>query len=288
MTSVYIGNLSWDLDHDGVYDAVSQIAEPTNVDLKMNKYGKSLGYAIVTFASPEDAQEVIAQLHGANLEGREVNCREDRGARPKKERAPRQPQQQQQQQQQQQEAPVASNRVYIGNLSWNTTDDILLDALAPFNVVSARVQLQSSGASKGWAIAEFGSVNDAQEAIDTLNGQELDGRDIVVREDCPRNAARAPRQPRQRRERRVLEEGAPSQSVFIGNLSWDMNDEALSELLNGFGVEESSVNLRPDGKSRGFAIARFDSVEEAQRAIDELNGQEVMGRNLLLKFDAKQ
>ena len=74
--------------------------------------------------------------------------------------------------------------------------------------------------------------------------------------------------------------------MFIGNLSWELEDSALAELLGGFGVVQANVQLRPDGKSRGFALATFTSVEEAQRAINELNGEEVLHRNITLKFDA--
>ena len=280
MTSIYLGNLSWGLDDEALGQAIGEIAVPISLEIKRNKYGKSLGYALASFEDEETATAVIAALHGMELDGREVNCREDRGARPKP-------------------APAATNRVFIGNLSWETPDDVLMKIFAEYNIVSAEVQLQNSGQSKGWALAEFGSAEDAQAAIQAMNGAELDGREIICREDRgtpggrksgggrgqPRQ--RQPREPRQPRERRIMAAGAPSTSVFVGNLSWDMNDDGLDELLRDFDVEGASVQTRPDGKSRGYALVQFTSIEEAQRAIDELNGQDVMDRPLLLKFDAK-
>jgi len=282
MSSIYLGNLSWGLDDEALGQAIGEIAVPTSLEIKRNKYGKSLGYALASFEDEESASAVIAELHGKELDGRAVNCREDRGARPKP-------------------APAATNRVFVGNLSWDTPDDVLVKIFADYNIVSAEVQLQPSGQSKGWALAEFGSSEDAQGAIQAMNGAELDGREIICREDRgapggrknggggqgrqPRQ--RQPREPRQPRERRIMAAGAPSTSVFVGNLSWEMNDDGLDELLRDFSVEGSSVQTRPDGKSRGYALVQFSSIEEAQRAIDELNGQEVMERPLLLKFDAK-
>lgn len=289
-TSVYLGNLSWDLDEDALFDTISQIAEPTSVEIKRKRDGRSLGYAIAQFATPEDGQAVIESLHGQNLEGREVNCREDRGERARAPRQPRQPRQPREPREPREEASPAAptNRVYIGNLSWDTDEDLLLDVFADYNVVTANVQRQHSGASKGWALAEFSTEDDAAAAIDAMNGAEIDGREAIVREDRPPQARqRQPRQPRARREPRVIEAGAPSTSVFVGNLSWDMDDASLADELGEYAVVDAVVQQRPDGKSRGYALVQFETVEEAQRAIDELNGAEFMGRNAVLKFDAK-
>jgi nucleolin len=283
MTSIFLGNLSWGLDESALTEAITQFAQPESVDIKRYKGGKSIGYAIASFASEEDAQVVIDNMNGMDLDGREVNCREDRGAR-----APKPQQQQQQQQQRQQQSastPGASNTVFVGNLTWDTTDENLMEIFQDFNVLSATVQRQPNGNSKGWALATFDNVDDTAAAISELNGIDVDGREIVCRED--RGSRGGPRRQRQPRERRVLAEGAPSTSVFVGNLNWDMTDEGLDELLSDFQVDEASVQTRDDGKSRGYALVRFASIEESERAISELNGQEVLGRNLLLKFDAK-
>lgn len=294
MASIYLGNLSWGLDEEALGAAIGETAEAASLEIKRNKYGKSLGYAIASFDSAEDAQAVIAALHGAELDGREVNCREDRGARTKP--AP--------QQQQAAAAPAATNRVFVGNLSWDTTDDILVSVFDQYNVVSAQVQHQPSGASKGWALVEFGTTEDASRAIEDLNGAELDGRDILCRVDrgtpnrtrnnnTARNnnndgGNRRQRQPKQQRPpREPLPEGLPSANIFMGNLSWEVNNDGLDELLNGFDIEEANVQTRPDGKSRGYALVRCASLEEAQRAIEELHGQDMMGRPLVVKFDAK-
>ena len=84
----------------------------------------------------------------------------------------------------------------------------------------------------------------------------------------------------------MIAEGA-STSVFVGNLSWDMDDASLADELADYAFVEAQVQQRPDGKSRGYALVQFETVEEAQRAIEDLNGADFMGRNAVLKFDAK-
>lgn len=80
-----------------------------------------------------------------------------------------------------------AKKLYVGNLSYNTTDDSLKNAFAAFgNVVSATVITDKmSGRSKGFGFVEMSSDEEAQAAIDKMNGQEVDGRPLKVNEARP-------------------------------------------------------------------------------------------------------
>lgn len=77
-------------------------------------------------------------------------------------------------------------RLFVGSLAWATTDDGLEAAFAPFGVVtSAKVITdRETGRSRGFGFVEMD--NGAEDAIDALNGSDLDGRQIVVNEARPR------------------------------------------------------------------------------------------------------
>lgn len=77
-------------------------------------------------------------------------------------------------------------KLYVGNLSYNTTDATLNDLFAPFGQVeSARVITdRDSGTSKGFGFVEMSNA-DAQKAMGALNGREIDGRAIRVNEAKP-------------------------------------------------------------------------------------------------------
>lgn len=87
-----------------------------------------------------------------------------------------------------------ANKLFVGGLAWATTDDKLRDLFAQVGtVVSATVITDKfSGRSKGFGFVEMSSDAEAQEAIKKLNGQELDGRTVVVNEARPQ----APREDR--------------------------------------------------------------------------------------------
>lgn len=80
-----------------------------------------------------------------------------------------------------------AKRLYVGGLSWNTTDDSLGAAFAQAgNVVSAKVIVDKfSGRSKGFGFVEMSSDEEAQNAIEMWNNKELDGRTIMVNEARP-------------------------------------------------------------------------------------------------------
>lgn len=88
-----------------------------------------------------------------------------------------------------------SMKLYVGNLSFNTTDDDLRDAFNPHgNVVTASVVTdRETGRARGFGFVEMGDGGDA--AIQALHGSELQGRTLTV------NEARARAERSGRRER---------------------------------------------------------------------------------------
>lgn len=73
--------------------------------------------------------------------------------------------------------------------------------------------------------------------------------------------------------------------LYIGNLPFSATDEQLNEWFAQVGVTPSAVNLIRDrftGQSRGFAFVEVAKDEDAERAINSLNGQNFGGRNLVV------
>ena len=79
-----------------------------------------------------------------------------------------------------------SKNIFVGSLAWATTNEGLEQAFAQFGTVtSAKVITdRETGRSKGFGFVEMESG--ADEAIEALNGSDLDGRKIVVNEARPR------------------------------------------------------------------------------------------------------
>src|SRR5207237_5905838 len=86
------------------------------------------------------------------------------------------------------EAPHVGKKLYVGNLSYDTTDATLEQMFAAHGTVqSAQVIMdRDTGRSKGFGFVEMGSDQEAQAAIQALNGQEVGGRSLTVNEARPK------------------------------------------------------------------------------------------------------
>jgi len=82
--------------------------------------------------------------------------------------------------------------IYVGNLSNTTTEDELRSAFEAFGQVTSAsiIKDKFSGESRGFGFVEMPSKDEAQEAIDKMNGQDLNGRSIRVSEARPRTERR--------------------------------------------------------------------------------------------------
>jgi cold-inducible RNA-binding protein len=80
-----------------------------------------------------------------------------------------------------------AKKLYVGGLSYDTTENGLRDAFAQAGTVesAAIIMDRMSGRSKGFGFVEMSTEEEAQKAIEMWNGKELDGRTLTVNEARP-------------------------------------------------------------------------------------------------------
>ena len=78
-----------------------------------------------------------------------------------------------------------SKRLYVGNLSFNTSQKDLETLFAPFGASSVSVATESDGRSRGFGFVDV-SADQMQAAISATNGKDLGGRALNVSEARPR------------------------------------------------------------------------------------------------------
>lgn len=212
-TRVYVHNLPWTITEDFLSVHMSSAGEVESVQLMKYSNGRSKGCAIVKFTRFEDAANAIATLNDVEVDGRRLLVREDRegpegavpGSRPAgpagttvrkaahtnappRAAVPRA-----------RAAVVNSgagnvgggggggggpeNALFVGNLAWRVNWMTLKDAFAPYGCTYSDVKMGPDGRSKGWGIVKFASREDAEAAIASMNGINIDGRNIDVHFD---------------------------------------------------------------------------------------------------------
>jgi cold-inducible RNA-binding protein len=81
-----------------------------------------------------------------------------------------------------------SNKLFVGNLSFNTTENDLHDAFAAHGtVVEANLMMdRATGRPRGFAFVTMSTPEEAQKAIEAMNGKSIDGRALTVNIARPR------------------------------------------------------------------------------------------------------
>lgn len=123
-----------------------------------------------------------------------------------------------------------SRRVYVGNLSWSVNWQTLKDFLKSHDLDVTRVDIMMTpeGRSKGCAIVEFATSDDARKAVLALNDNELEGRQIFVREDREDRAG-GPGGSFNSSHAFSSDQNAKSRRVYVGNLAWDVAWQDLKD-----------------------------------------------------------
>ena len=268
-TSVYVGNLSWDVSWQDLKDHFKQVGNVVHADVMLEPgTTRSKGCGLVTFANAKDAATAISTLHDTELNGRLIFVREDRESGSTKAVGG---------------SAAGGTSVYVGNLAYDVSWQDLKDHFKQAgNVLHADVMLEpGTTRSKGCGLVTFANAKDAATAISTLHDTELNGRLIFVRED--REGGNAAPQ--------MMNRGAPPSEgckIFVGNLpregiTWMELKDHFKQAGN---VVRADIAMAPDGSSKGYGTVLLASTREAAKAIQLFNESNFLGRILDVRPDA--
>ncbi|KAF4829402.1 28 kDa ribonucleoprotein [Colletotrichum tropicale] len=190
------------------------------------------------------------------------------------------------QQQSQQYASEGANRpppsehcIFVQNYPFKVSRDEIAEAFAKFGEVVG----VSQPPRKTFCFVYYKDAASVQEAVREVDGTFWHGRRIAVKE----TEAKAPNSERRSRpDRRPVDNNAPTDTLYVGNLSFEATDAELNEL---FGVFQNVKDVRVavdkmTGWPRGFAHAQFHSVEAAQEARAAIEGKVLRGREVRVNF----
>jgi RNA recognition motif-containing protein len=84
----------------------------------------------------------------------------------------------------------------------------------------------------------------------------------------------------------MWQRGMSSSKLFIGGLAWGTDESTLRDAFSSFGtVSEVKIILdRDTGRSRGFGFVNFTSPQEAEVALQEMDGRELAGRQIRVDY----
>ncbi|XP_068431317.1 polyadenylate-binding protein 1b [Clinocottus analis] len=264
--NIFIKNLDKSIDNKALYDTFSAFGNILSCKVVCDENG-SKGYGFVHFETQEAAERAIEKMNGMLLNDRKVfvgrfKSRKEReaelGARAKE-----------------------FTNVYVKNFGEDMDEEKLREVFSKYgNSMSIRVMSDDSGKSRGFGFVSFERHEDAQKAVDELNGKELNGKLIYV----GRAQKKVERQTELKRKFEQMKQDRMTRyqgvNLYVKNLDDGIDDERLRKEFTPFGTITSAKVMMEGGRSKGFGFVCFSSPEEATKAVTEMNGRIVATKPL--------
>ncbi|OTB20040.1 hypothetical protein K445DRAFT_155403 [Daldinia sp. EC12] len=251
---LYIGNLAYATTEGELKEFFKNyLVESVSIP-KNPRTDRPVGYAFVDLSTPTEAERAIAELSGKEILERKVSVQLARTPQPAGEKA---------------EGATNGEGGAEGS------------------------RRRSSGRGRGRGRGRAGRAG--------RGGRTEGGKDDAPATEAGANATAADSEKgptRERRERGPPADGIPSKNkVMVANLPYDLTEEKLKELFNDYQPSSAKIALRPiprfmikklqargePRKGRGFGFVTLASEELQQKAVAEMNGKEIEGREIAVK-----
>ncbi|THV04550.1 RNA-binding domain-containing protein [Dendrothele bispora CBS 962.96] len=182
-TSIFVGQLSWNVDNDWLAQEFQQCGEVVSATVQMDRNsGRSRGFGYVHFSSSQ-AVEAALKLNGKEIDGRAIKV--DISTPPNKDA-----QREKRAKTFGDQTSPPSSTLFVGNLSFNSTEDSVWEVFNQWGVKSVRLPTdRDTGRPKGFGYVEFDDVEGAKKAFEACNGQDIDGRSVRLDFSQPRDSA---------------------------------------------------------------------------------------------------
>ncbi|KAF7793750.1 hypothetical protein EIP86_004869 [Pleurotus ostreatoroseus] len=217
--------------------------------------GRPSARAIITFDSVESAQAAL-RLNDTRLFGRMLDIRAW-------------------------DPPPPSDTLFIWNLPPQTTIDELWDVFTDPPPVEIRLRRDLASSPIRYAHVQYATVEHALQARDRYDRTtHIGGNTIEVYLARPDEQAA---ETKARREYNASIPRQPSDTLFVGNLDYTATEDALLNVFKMFHPIEAHLEADASGYPAGCAYVRFQSVENAQKALQARNMMRLLGRPLRLE-----
>ena len=261
-----VQNLDKAIDHKALHDTFSSFGLILSCKIATDASGLSKGYGFVQFDNEEAAQNAIDKLNGMLINDKQVYVghflrKQDRENALSK---------------------TKFNNVYVKNLSESTTDEELMINFGEYGTItSALIMRDADGKSRCFGFVNFENPDDAAKAVEGLNGKKFDDKEWYVGKAQKKSEREQELKGRFEQSIKEAADKYPGLNLYLKNLDDTISDEKLKEMFAEYGTITSCKVMRdPTGISRGSGFVAFSTLEEATRALGEMNGKMFAGKPL--------
>ncbi|KAH0448582.1 hypothetical protein IEQ34_022382 [Dendrobium chrysotoxum] len=264
--NIFIKNLDTNIDNKALHDIFVSFGPVLSCKVAVDSNGQSKGYGFVQFENEDSAQKAIRKLNGMLVNERKVYVglfirRQDRDR--------------------ENGSPKFTN-VYVKNLPETFNEEDLRKEFSEFgDTDSVIIMRDAHGVSRGFGFVNFTQPGAAAASVENLNGKTINDKVLYVGRAQKKVDREAELKAKFEQERNGRLEKLKGANLYLKNLDDTVNDKILQELFAPFGkIISSKVMLDSLGQSKGTGFVQFSSTEEANKAVNEMNGK-MIGRKPL-------
>lgn len=162
------------------------------------------------------------------------------------------------------------NKLYVTNIPFSYTDNQLGELFSSAGTVDSAkiITNKNSGRSRGYGFVEMGTEEEAQHAIEEVNGKEVDGRELKIAFATGVSEKK--------------DDPGVKNKLYVGNLPFSVKDNDLADLFSSAGeIESAKINTdKMSGRSKGFGFVEMRDENDLQSAINKFDGYEFQGRQI--------
>ncbi|RLN57755.1 hypothetical protein BBJ29_005515 [Phytophthora kernoviae] len=251
--TLWMGDIQMHWDEAFIASLFASAGEQPVVKLIRDKVtGYPAGYGFLEFPTQQGAQQVLETFNGQLIPNTMHRFRMNWGAGGRRIET------------------SDDHSIFVGDLAPDVTDELLLSTFNSrfTSVRGAKVVMDPvTRMSKGFGFVRFGSKEEADQALQTMNGVYCSSRPMRVSVATERSKAR------QQQVGFAGEEEGTNTTVFVGGLDPSTTEEELRARFGGLG-EIVSVKVPP---GRGCGFVQYSSKEAAEVAITQMNGTVING-----------
>lgn len=247
--SLYVGDLAPDVTEALLFEIFNAVGPVASVRVCRDAATRrSLGYAYCNFHRVEDAERALDTMNFKNIRNRA--CRIMWSHRdPSLRRS-------------------GLGNIFVKNLARAIDNKSLYDTFSMFgNILSCKVCVNGKRESLGYGFVHYESEEAATSAIARVDGKVIAGQKVSV-------------QPFKSKKERGGAQGNFT-NVYIKNIAPDVGEKQIREMFAKAGsITSVMLASDTDGKSKGFGFVNFESIEQANQAVELFNGHEISEKKL--------